>query len=247
MKLGLILAVIITVGFSNLFSQNFDTLYYNKEWKECEKELAFYYGIKELDSDYTGVEYYYYLTGEKHYKKEIENGSQHGKAVWWYKNGKKWCEGIYNKGIKDGMFTYWYPNGNIQEEGLYENDKRIGEWKRYDESGIRIYGNDVDKPPLFKDAKNQKKSNKLLLEYLQVHTNYPEIGKEKGIEGRVIVGFTVSEEGDIIDVSIVDGINHYLDEQAMKIIKELPKWKPATHNGEKVRVRRNIPINFKLK
>jgi TonB family protein len=231
-----------------LFSQSIDTLYYNKDWDECSKELAFYYGIKELDSSHSGIENYYYLAGEKHSRKEIMNGSQHGNAIWWYKNGQKWCEGTYNKGIKEGLFTYWYPNGNKEEEGYYENDKRKENWKYFDKTGKRLFSyNKVDKPPLFMNAKKGKKSIKLLLKYLQQNTNYPDIGKEKGIEGKVIVGFTINEIGSVIDVVIIDGINYYLDEEAKRIIESLPKWKPAFQNGENVRVRFNIPINFKLK
>lgn len=233
--------------FKPSIAQSTDTLYYDRDWDQCTKDLAFYFGLKHLDEDYSGIENYHFISGEKQSRIERENGSRNGRATWWHKNGQKSSEGTYVNGIAEGVFTYWYPNGIKKEEGLYANDERTGEWKYYDKGGIRFYGTDVDKPTLFMNARNLKKSNKKLIKYLQANTNYPEIGEEKGIEGRVIIGFTIDEEGKVVDVEVEEGINHYLDQHAKKIISDLPKWTPAVKNGKNVRVRSKIPINFRFK
>ncbi len=81
-----IFALIIT-STQLLFSQTTETIYYNKEWEKCTKDLAFYYGIRKVDATYSGSEVAYYITGEKHSKKILKNGSEQGEASWWYKNG----------------------------------------------------------------------------------------------------------------------------------------------------------------
>ena len=223
-----------------------DTLYYDKDWKECQKDLAFYYGIKDLDKNFSGIEQYYYLTGQKHSLKNILNGSDHGQVIWWFKNEQKWCEGSYKKGLKDGFWTYWYPNGNKQSEGFYKDVEQI-DWKYWDEKGNRIYNYEgVDEPPLFEGAKKGKKSLEKLTKYLEKNTKYPKVGAEKAIGGRVKVYFVVDEEGNVTDVKINEGINYYLDEEAKKIIEGLPKWKPAVKDGKNVRVNFILPIFFKL-
>ena len=63
-----IFALIITSSLL-LFSQKTDTVYYDKEWEKCPKDLAFYYGIRKVDATYSGSETAYYITGEKHSSK----------------------------------------------------------------------------------------------------------------------------------------------------------------------------------
>ena len=228
------------------FAQSFDTLYYDKNWKDCEKELAFYYGFKDLDTNYSGVEQYYYLNGKKHSVKEVKNGSEDGTLTWWYKNGQKWCVGQYSKGKKHGKFVYWYPNGVVKEEGTFNNDKRVGGWISYDKHGLRIYGKDIDQEPLYSNARNHKKSIKLLAKHIEVHTNYPKEGKENKLEGRVVVSFTIDEKGNVVDIDITESVNPYLDKKAVKIIESLEQWKPGSHQGKAVRVRYSLPIRFQL-
>lgn len=246
MKIKFVIGLLLSNSYL-LFSQNIDTIYSDKEWTKCSKELAFYYCIKNIDNSFSGTENCFYITGEKHSIKNLENGSEHGNAKWWYKTGQKWCEGNYNKGIEDGKFIYWYSNGNIKAEGIYVKGERDNNWKYYDEEGNLTYDyNEVNKKPLFLNAKNEKKSTKLFLKFLIEHTSYPEAGKEMNLEGRVLVEFTVNEFGKVINVNILKGINHYLDEAAKKTLENIPDWTPGVHDGKNVRVKIVVPINYKL-
>lgn len=245
MKRNLILTITLFAPLF-IFGQKTDTLYYDKNWKECEKDLAFYYGLKDLDKNYCGIENYYYLTGQKHSLKHIYNGSQHGKAVWWYKNEAKWCEGYYKNGLKDSLWTFWYPTGQMESQGFYKDTIKI-DWKYWDEKGNQLYNyKDVDIPPLFGNEKKPNKSVKSLLKYLAENTEYPDVGMEKKLEGLVLVYFVIDESGNVVDVKVIEGINHYLDDEAKRIIENLPKWKPAMHNSKNVRVNFRIPIRFRL-
>ena len=85
-----------------------------------------------------------------------------------------------------------------------------------------------------------------LLEYVATHIKYPQIARETGIQGRVFVGFVVEPDGSVSNVKILRGIGGGCDEEAMRVIKSLPKWKPGKQRGKAVRVSYQIPVLFKL-
>ena len=85
-----------------------------------------------------------------------------------------------------------------------------------------------------------------LLEYVAKNTKYPQIARESGIQGRVFIGFVVETDGSISNVKVLRGIGGGCDEEAVRVIKSLPKWKPGKQRGKAVRVSYQIPVNFKL-
>ena len=85
-----------------------------------------------------------------------------------------------------------------------------------------------------------------LLKYVATHIKYPQIARETGIQGRVFVGFVVEPDGSVSNVKILRGIGGGCDEEAVRVIKSLPKWKPGKQRGKAVRVSYQIPVFFKL-
>jgi periplasmic protein TonB len=85
-----------------------------------------------------------------------------------------------------------------------------------------------------------------LLSYLASNIKYPEIAKRASVEGRVIVQFIVSKSGAISEVNVVKGIGAGCDEEAIRVIKGMPGWKPGKQNGMPVNVKISVPINFRL-
>jgi len=69
---------------------------------------------------------------------------------------------------------------------------------------------------------------------------------KQGIQGKVYVSFIINEKGEVSDVRIARGVNPELDEEALRIIRSLPKWKPGTMRGVPVNVQFTVPINFTL-
>jgi len=86
-----------------------------------------------------------------------------------------------------------------------------------------------------------------MYEYLQKNIKYPPLARENGITGRVFLTFIVGPDGDIRDVKVLRGIGAGCDEEAMRVVKTMPKWKPGKQNGRSVNVQFNMPINFTLK
>lgn len=86
-----------------------------------------------------------------------------------------------------------------------------------------------------------------LFEYLGKNIKYPEKARRAGIEGKVYLQFVVGKKGEIRDIKILRGVNKWLDEEAIRVVKAMPNWKPGKQRGKPVSVIYNLPINFKLK
>ena len=85
-----------------------------------------------------------------------------------------------------------------------------------------------------------------LMKYVADNIKYPEEAKDKNISGRVYVGFVIEKDGGIGDVKVVRSIGGGCDEEAVRVIKAMPKWTPGKVKGEPVRVSYMMPLNFKL-
>lgn len=82
--------------------------------------------------------------------------------------------------------------------------------------------------------------------YLHKNLRYPSEAKQKKIEGRVIVKFFVDENGKVGDVIIVRGIGGGCDQEAERVVKLMPRWKPGMQNAKVVRAYCMLPIQFTL-
>ncbi len=85
-----------------------------------------------------------------------------------------------------------------------------------------------------------------LSRYINSHVNYPEVAQQKGVQGKVYVAFIVEKDGSISNVEIVRGVSASINQEAMRVIRSMPKWNPALKDGLIVRSRARVPINFKL-
>ena len=99
---------------------------------------------------------------------------------------------------------------------------------------------------IVEDMPEFKGGEKALLKYIADHVVYPEMAKENDIQGTVYVGFVVNEKGKVTNVSILRGVDPLLDKEAIKVIENLPDWKPGKQSGKNVKVRMQVPIKFQL-
>ena len=84
-------------------------------------------------------------------------------------------------------------------------------------------------------------------EYIGRHLQYPELAHATGIEGRVVVQFVVNEDSTVSNVQVIQGIGGGCDEEALRMVSGMPKWKPGRQNGIAVKVYFRIPIKFVLR
>ena len=81
---------------------------------------------------------------------------------------------------------------------------------------------------------------------LNSNLKYPLISFENGVQGEVLVQFVVDKEGNVEEVTVFKGVDPYLDAEALRVIKMMPKWKPGKHEGKEVNVKCTIPVGFRL-
>ncbi|MBE7441087.1 MAG: energy transducer TonB [Flavobacteriales bacterium] len=86
-----------------------------------------------------------------------------------------------------------------------------------------------------------------LFKFLQKEMKYPQVAKENGIQGTVFVNFVVGQDGKIRDVKVLRGVNKMLDDEAVRVVKAMPSWKPGKQRGKPVSVSYNLPIKFTLR
>lgn len=88
--------------------------------------------------------------------------------------------------------------------------------------------------------------DKELLEYLSKNIKYPAIARENGIQGTVVVQFVVGKDGSIQSPQVVRSIGGGCDEEALRVVKGMPKWQPGKQQGRAVKVKFTLPIRFRL-
>ena len=85
-----------------------------------------------------------------------------------------------------------------------------------------------------------------LMKWLSNNIRYPESAQQNGVSGRVIVKFVVEKDGSINSATIVKGVDKDLDNEALRVVKRMPKWQPGKNNGQAVRSYFTLPVTFKL-
>jgi protein TonB len=85
-----------------------------------------------------------------------------------------------------------------------------------------------------------------LMQFLQKNIKYPTIAQENGTQGRVIVQFVVNKDGSVVDPVVMRSVDPYLDKEALRVIAQMPKWKPGMQRGKAVRVKYTVPVMFRL-
>ena len=109
-----------------------------------------------------------------------------------------------------------------------------------DDDDDMIVGMIVEQKPVFPGGQ------KAMMEFLKSNLVYPKAAQDSSIQGRVIVKFTVEKDGSITDVEVVRGVHPALDEEAVRVVSMMPKWKPGTQMGDTVRTKFTLPVLFKI-
>jgi len=107
---------------------------------------------------------------------------------------------------------------------------------------------EVSDMPIFRPSVNKTtEAGELdLMKFIAKNINYPNDARMAGIEGKVYVEFIVNSKGKVVDVSLARGIFPSINEEALRVIKSLPAFKPGRQSVKLVNVKYTIPINFKL-
>ena len=144
----------------------------------------------------------------------------------------------------------------IRVEGDYDPDiKEIinswdsVEWVDLEEYEIVEVEAEPEEEEVFlvvEDAPEFPGGTQALLDFLKKNVKYPAICRDNNIQGRVIVSFVVDKDGSIVEQQVEKGVHPKLDEEALRIISIMPKWKPGYNRGKPVRVKYSVPVTFRL-
>lgn len=102
-------------------------------------------------------------------------------------------------------------------------------------------------PQIFKYVEQMPEFPGDVNNYLGSNLRYPDVARENGEEGRSVIQFVVSENGEISDVTVVKSSGHSaLDAEAKRVVSKMPKWRPGKQNGKAVKVYFTLPVTFRL-
>ena len=136
-----------------------------------------------------------------------------------------------------GLSVVSCENETLPEDPNATFEEMIAQQK---EDGVELDVSKLSKTPQFKGG------NEAMYKFLGENMHYPESAKNDSIEGRVFVTFVVTEEGEIINPTVVRGVNDALDTESLRVIRSMPKWEPGEKDGRPVKVAFTLPFTFKL-
>ena len=126
---------------------------------------------------------------------------------------------------------------NCNNSMLATNDDKINEKSFTNQDDAYVI---VEEMPEFPGGENA------VLMYIAENVVYPEEAKAKDIEGTVYVKFVVNSEGKVENVTTLRGVDPLLDQEAIKVIENMPEWKPGYQSGKPVSVTMTVPIRFQI-
>jgi len=135
------------------------------------------------------------------------------------------------------------------DEELDIEDTEMDEETEVDFSNVETDEEEEEDAPVFFIVEEMPEfpgGEAALHQYIAKSIKYPVIAQENGIQGRVYVSFVINAKGEVTDIKIARGVDPALDKEAIRVIKNMPKWKPGKQRGKAVKVSFTVPINFVL-
>lgn len=149
--------------------------------------------------------------------------------------------GLDNKYLANYVYVFKKGDNDIySKKEQNEKESKSKEEQNESESNKIFNGDDVDQQPSFPGGTNA------LNTFIVSNLKYPVFAQEKGIQGRVVVKFIVEKDGSISNVEVDRSVNPVLDNEAMRVVKAMPKWIPGQINGKAVKVECSHPFVFRL-
>ena len=219
------------------------------------------------DNRIVGLNYYWYETGKFHQVREYSDREREisifpdfdyrivdywtplGLRIINKGNGTCHCNfNLQNKtdliekgkivnGLRDSIW-HGYANDTLLFTEHYAKGKFVS-GERHIEGKTIAYGA-LEEPPSFVGGVSA------LINFLRKEMHYPPEARQMGIEGRVSVSFYVDQYGNIRDIILFKGVHLSIDNEAIRVIKIMPKWNPGSMRGIPISVKNVIPINFTL-
>ena len=267
MKPLIALVLLFSSSAGEVFALSQDTIYYDVVWKETTADKASYFRIRsKLSAGWQVTDYF--LFGKPQMTGGYADDSFHirqGEFVWYDSSGVVIHRCLLKNNKQNGLEFYYYKSGQVQMSGRNEDDEAEGDWIGYYPSG-KISGKAKFKKGkqvsgvFYKEDGSRNKAvtefsresefpggGPNWLRFLNKTFRYPDTAVDREIEGTVVIGFMVSKEGKVYDLRVVHSVDKYLDEEALRVMRQTPDWTPAIFGGIISDSYKLQPIVFKLR
>jgi TonB family protein len=209
--------------------------------------FVYYYedGKKQMECHYRdnylqGILEEWYPSGQQESYQEFKGGILNGDFKSWREDGSLKLKARYYNGEKHGNFQSFYPNGQMVRDDYYDSGKLI-KGQCFSEDGKETeYFPYVLMPKYPGGPGNLRK-------FIEKELKYPPEAKRKGIEGAVLILFTVDEEGVVKDPRVVNGDRVYFNKEAIRVVEKFPGWIPGEVDGIPSPIQVSVPIEFRLR
>ena len=238
--------------------------YFNKIWDRCDVKDAFYEvssekneskeykvfritngervglgGTYRTEDFKNGVLCILNNEGDSLEVKTFAYGLPNGIEKNWHRTGEKFCVRNMKDGKFDGDAEYFFPNGQMSAKILYSE----GEIKN------ESYWNEDGSP-----MTNLKEANRRaeypgkdkFSEFVARSLIYPTHLRNMGIQGRVVLSFSVQKDGSLADITVVKSAHPDLDKEAIRVVEKSKKWLPEKAFNQTFNVRYVFPVIFRL-
>lgn len=135
------------------------------------------------------------------------------------------------------------------QETVIQSTEDVGEKVAVKYVPVTVVEEEPEEQTIFEVVENMPEfpgGNAALMQFLSKNIKYPTIAQENGTQGRVIVQFVVNRDGSVVDPVVMRSVDPYLDKEALRVIAQMPKWKPGMQRGKAVRVKYTVPVVFRL-
>ncbi len=213
-------------------------LYFVSEYFAQSDSIKMTGTFKDVAQTVKEGEFVYYKKGIVSSRDNYQDGKMNGESHVYYDSGELFYTENYLKGNRQDLMVY-YKNGVLKRKEIYTGDKM---YECYKPNGEKAEFYEFMVQAVYPNggfAGVQK--------YIFENLRYPGEAVDKGIMGKVIIGFSVSKTGEITNVKVRKSVHPLLDAEAIRIVKSMPKWTPGMLDGETVDSYFSLPINFNLK
>lgn len=234
-------------GFELAAQSATDTIFFTADWKEISRaDASFYRTFKQQGDTYQIFDHY--KNGQLQmtaFSKDVHKLNKSGETVYYNNNGSIESKGFHKDNNPSGHWTwYYYKAGKDSSIADYNADGT----KTYTHmcASCQVDGNN-DVYTIVEEMPDYPGGINALMYYIQKNINYPIFARNNNIGGKVTIKFVITKTGELDDIQVIKsaGLAEF-DQEAVRVVKSMPKWKPGKQGGDPVNVYFNLPINYSL-
>jgi TonB family protein len=194
--------------------------------------------VKLVESSYSRDEKL--VDADKKVMQEENRGWRlNGRLLSWYPSGQLKSECNNVMGVLQDSFKSYYPSGVLKRLDVYHKGV-FEKGQCFDENQREILYFPYEINPEFIGGQ------RVMFQFLADNIKYPKKSRRNNEQGIVYVGFIIDKTGEVVDINVKRGVSLLIDEEALRVVKLMPKWKVGRQDGEPVRVAFTLPIKFRV-